>query len=185
MMKLGTSASATMSYIACGLRPPRLTAKVLSTRSESSLSTTAGATSDPCHRAATSGVGGAPRGIRTPNRQIRSLVLSVDLVGSRRIWPAQVGGAVGRVGSTDGSSRIVWMIIGMIKPPGGIATTASRRERMAAESPHSPGPSPLEMYALGAERSSGPLAGTGIGHGGSSRSWPHVLALLSPGDGND
>jgi hypothetical protein len=25
---------------------------------------------------------GAPRGIRTPNRQIRSLVLSVDLVGS-------------------------------------------------------------------------------------------------------
>jgi hypothetical protein len=28
---------------------------------------------------------GAPRGIRTPNRQIRSLVLCVDLVGSRRI----------------------------------------------------------------------------------------------------
>jgi hypothetical protein len=27
----------------------------------------------------------APRGIRTPNRQIRSLLLSVDLVGSRRI----------------------------------------------------------------------------------------------------
>jgi hypothetical protein len=28
---------------------------------------------------------GAPRGIRTPNRQIRSLVLCVGLVGSRRI----------------------------------------------------------------------------------------------------
>jgi hypothetical protein len=36
-------------------------------------------------------------------------VLSVDLVGSSRIWPAQVGWAVGRVGS-DGSSRIVRMI---------------------------------------------------------------------------
>src|SRR5918996_5902803 len=32
----------------------------------------------------------APRGIRTPNRQIRSLVLCVDLVGSRPIWPAHV-----------------------------------------------------------------------------------------------
>src|SRR5215207_8884403 len=45
---------------------------------------------------------GAPRGIRTPNRQIRSLVLCVDLVGSRRIWPAHVGGLVG----PDGSRRI-------------------------------------------------------------------------------
>jgi hypothetical protein len=33
------------------------------------------------------------------HRQIRSLVLCVDLVGSRRIWPAQVGEAVDRVGS--------------------------------------------------------------------------------------
>ena len=47
----------------------------------------------------TSRFGGAPRGIRTPNRQIRSLVLSVDLVGSRRIWPAHVGCLVDRVGS--------------------------------------------------------------------------------------
>ena len=46
-----------------------------------------------------------------PNRQIRSLVLYVDLVGSRPIWPAQVGCLVG----PDGSRRIVWMIIGMIK----------------------------------------------------------------------
>jgi hypothetical protein len=46
--------------------------------------------------------GGAPRGIRTPNRQIRSLVLCVDLVGSRRIWPAHVGGLV----DPDGSRRI-------------------------------------------------------------------------------
>jgi hypothetical protein len=45
---------------------------------------------------------GAPRGIRTPNRQIRSLVLCVDLVGSRPIWPAHVGGPVG----PDGSRRI-------------------------------------------------------------------------------
>jgi hypothetical protein len=34
-----------------------------------------------------------------PNRQIRSLVLRVGLVGSRRIWPAQVGGVVGPDGS--------------------------------------------------------------------------------------
>jgi replicative DNA helicase len=33
--------------------------------------------------------------IKAPNHQIRSLVLSVDLVGFRRIWPAQVGWAVG------------------------------------------------------------------------------------------
>ena len=46
------------------------------------------------------GFGGAPRGIRTPNRQIRSLVLCVDLVGSRRIWPAQVGCLVDLVGSS-------------------------------------------------------------------------------------
>jgi hypothetical protein len=42
---------------------------------------------------------GAPRGIRTPNRQIRRLVLGVDLVGSRRIWPAHVGRVVDLVGS--------------------------------------------------------------------------------------
>jgi hypothetical protein len=42
---------------------------------------------------------GAPRGIRTPNRQIRRLVLYVDLVGSRRIWPAHVAGLVDLVGS--------------------------------------------------------------------------------------
>src|ERR671911_2141594 len=46
---------------------------------------------------------GAPRGIRTPNRQIRSLVLCVDLVGSRPIWPAQVGW----VGDLVGSRRIL------------------------------------------------------------------------------
>jgi hypothetical protein len=45
---------------------------------------------------------GAPRGIRTLNRQIRSLVLCVDLVGSRRIWPAQVG----RVVDLDGSRPV-------------------------------------------------------------------------------
>jgi hypothetical protein len=33
------------------------------------------------------------------NRQIRSLVLCVDRDGSRRIWPAHVGGVVGLVGS--------------------------------------------------------------------------------------
>jgi hypothetical protein len=41
----------------------------------------------------------APRGIRTPNRQIRRQVLSVGLLGSRRICPAQMGCVVGRVGS--------------------------------------------------------------------------------------
>jgi len=34
-----------------------------------------------------------------PNRQIRSLVLCVDLVGSAPIWPAQVAGVVDLVGS--------------------------------------------------------------------------------------
>jgi hypothetical protein len=38
-----------------------------------------------------------------PNRQIRSLVLYVGLVGSRRIWPAHVG----RVVYPDGSRRIL------------------------------------------------------------------------------
>jgi hypothetical protein len=33
----------------------------------------------------------APRGIRTPNRQIGSLVLCVDLIGSRRIEKDAVG----------------------------------------------------------------------------------------------
>jgi hypothetical protein len=41
----------------------------------------------------------APRGIRTPNRQLRSLVLCVDLVRSSRIWPAHVGGVVDLDGS--------------------------------------------------------------------------------------
>src|SRR5829696_1601279 len=35
----------------------------------------------------------------SPNRQIRSLVLCVDLVGSRWIWPAHVGWVVDLVGS--------------------------------------------------------------------------------------
>jgi hypothetical protein len=41
----------------------------------------------------------APRGIRTPDHQIRSLVLGVDLVGTRRIWPAHVECLVDLVGS--------------------------------------------------------------------------------------
>jgi hypothetical protein len=45
------------------------------------------------------------------NRQIRSLVLYVDLVGSSRIWPAHVGCPVDLVGSSR-SRRIVWMING-------------------------------------------------------------------------
>jgi hypothetical protein len=53
-------------------------------------------------------------GIRTPNCQIRSLVLRVDLVGSRPIWPAHVG-ASSIQSDPDGSRRIVWMIKRMIK----------------------------------------------------------------------
>src|SRR5918995_2231406 len=49
------------------------------------------------------GRGCAPRGFQPPNRQIRSLVLCVDLVGSRPIWPAQVGW----VGDLVGSRRIL------------------------------------------------------------------------------
>src|SRR4029453_8509870 len=45
----------------------------------------------------------ARRELRTLNRQIRSLVLCVDLVGSRPIWPAHVGWPVG----LDGSRRVL------------------------------------------------------------------------------
>jgi hypothetical protein len=38
-----------------------------------------------------------------PNRQIRSLGFRVDLVGSRRIWPAHVGGLV----DLEGSRRVL------------------------------------------------------------------------------
>jgi len=41
-------------------------------------------------------------GFEPPNRQIRSLVLRVGLVGSRRIWAAHVAGAV----DPDGSRRV-------------------------------------------------------------------------------
>jgi hypothetical protein len=44
----------------------------------------------------------ARRKLQCLRHQIRSLVLYVDLVGSRRIWPAHVGGLV----DPDGSSRI-------------------------------------------------------------------------------
>jgi len=40
-----------------------------------------------------------PEGFDRRNRQIRRLVLCVDLVGSRRIWPAHVGRVVDLVGS--------------------------------------------------------------------------------------
>jgi hypothetical protein len=42
------------------------------------------------------------RGWGSTNRQIRSLVLCVDLIGSRPIWPGQVG----RVVDLDGSRRV-------------------------------------------------------------------------------
>jgi hypothetical protein len=52
----------------------------------------------PCYGALTCS-SGAPRGIRTPNRQIRSLVLYVGLVGSGPIWAAHVACLVDLVGS--------------------------------------------------------------------------------------
>jgi hypothetical protein len=55
----------------------------------------------------------APRGIRTPNGQIRRLETGVDLVGSRRKAPDQVRHDVGSSGP-DGTSPIVRMINGMI-----------------------------------------------------------------------
>jgi hypothetical protein len=51
----------------------------------------------------------APRGIRTPNRQIRSLVLRVDLVGSRPIWLLRLDASSIQT-DPDGSCRILWMI---------------------------------------------------------------------------
>jgi hypothetical protein len=54
------------------------------------------------------GVGRAARD-SNPNRQVRSLVLCVDLVGSGRIWSAHVDCLVGQT-DPDGSRRIVWMI---------------------------------------------------------------------------
>ena len=49
-----------------------------------------------------------------PDRQVRRLVLRVDLVGSRRIYLAQVGGASVQA-DREGTGRIVRMINGMIK----------------------------------------------------------------------
>ena len=54
---------------------------------------------------------------RAAEHQIRSLVLCVDLVGSRRIWAAHVGGPSIWT-DPDGSRRIVWMIKRMIKEAG-------------------------------------------------------------------
>jgi hypothetical protein len=48
------------------------------------------------------------------DRQIRSLVLSIGLVGSRRIWPAHVG-YPSIASGPDSSRRLVWMIKRMIK----------------------------------------------------------------------
>jgi hypothetical protein len=48
---------------------------------------------------------------RVNDRQIRSLVLYVDLVGSRRIWPAHVGRLVDPVGSRPvpmGAFGLAW-----------------------------------------------------------------------------
>jgi hypothetical protein len=54
-------------------------------------------------------------------------MLGVGLVGSRRIWPAQVGWPVG----PDGYRRIVWMIKRMIKAH----PTENRMARQAALDP--------------------------------------------------
>jgi pyridoxamine 5'-phosphate oxidase family protein len=50
----------------------------------------------------------------TSDRQLGSLVLGVDLVGSRPIWPAHVGRVLDLVGSRR-VRRVVWMIKRMIK----------------------------------------------------------------------
>jgi hypothetical protein len=50
----------------------------------------------------------------TPPELHRSLVLSVGLVGSSRIWPAQVG-YPSIASGPDGSRRLGWMIKRMIK----------------------------------------------------------------------
>ena len=49
-----------------------------------------------------------------PNRQIRSLVIDVHLVGSRRICLLRLG-ALSTQPDREGSRRIVWMIKRMIK----------------------------------------------------------------------
>jgi len=51
----------------------------------------------------------SPRRDSNPDLPITSRMLCVDLVGSRRIWLAHVGGLVDLVGSSR-SRRIVWMI---------------------------------------------------------------------------
>src|SRR6266542_3067716 len=61
--------------------------------------TTPGTTSTAPSRTANLLVRGAPRGTRTPNRQIRRRLISVEAVGSGRSCPAQVAGGVGRAGS--------------------------------------------------------------------------------------
>jgi hypothetical protein len=83
-------------------------------------------------------------GFEPPNRQIRSLVLRVDLVGSRPIWPAHVGWLVGLVGSrpvpsdrlddqTDDQARQtqradpVWSSMTSVKPRTEVARRAVGR----------------------------------------------------------
>jgi hypothetical protein len=66
-----------------------------------SLITLASSASKPQIMALTSNLKRAARD-SNPNRQIRSLVLYVGLVGSRRNWPAQVG----RLVDLDGSRRV-------------------------------------------------------------------------------
>jgi hypothetical protein len=55
--------------------------------------------SDPVTGPLSCGLLARREGFEPPNRQIRRLVLCVDLVGSRGIWPAHVGWVVDLVGS--------------------------------------------------------------------------------------
>jgi hypothetical protein len=55
-----------------------------------------------------------PAIVHSPKHQIRSLVLCVDLVGSRRIWLLTLDAPSVQT-DPDGSRRIVWMIKRMIK----------------------------------------------------------------------
>jgi hypothetical protein len=56
---------------------------------------------------------GAAPSKANPNRQIRSLVLSVDLIVSRRNWAAYME-ASSIWTAPDGCRRIVWMIKGQL-----------------------------------------------------------------------
>jgi hypothetical protein len=108
---------------------------------------------------------GAPRGIRTPNRQIRSLVLCVDLAGSRPIWPGHVGSPVG----PDGSTRVRWDRLDDQpddQSPSAVERIGCKASRSPRHLGRTVGPWCLSWYGRAMAQRQGTHRCTGAGSGG-------------------